>query len=82
MKKLFNKYTVTKIDGSTDPKAEYFVLRIDKDVHARVALGAYADSIEAQEPEFAEELREWILRCISAARHPEYLFNGVSSGNP
>jgi hypothetical protein len=61
MTKLFSKYKIEKADGSpVDPNAMYFVLRIDTDVHARIALRAYARSIRANDPEFANELDNWI----------------------
>ena len=61
MANLFGKYKIEKTDGSqVDPNAMYFVLRIDTDPHARVALRAYARSIRASDPEFANELDEWI----------------------
>jgi len=41
-----------------DPNAEYFILRIDTDPHARVALKAYADSVEQDNPQFAKDIRE------------------------
>jgi hypothetical protein len=37
-----------------------FVLRIDRDLHARNALRAYADSCENEHPELAKDLREWV----------------------
>jgi len=59
---LFNKYTVTKTDGSpVDPDAQYFVLRIDTDYAARVAVLAYANSIQVDNPQFAEQLRRWVI---------------------
>lgn len=42
MKGLFSKYQVTRVDGPTDPKAEYFVLRLDTDPVARIAALEYA----------------------------------------
>lgn len=63
MAKLYEKYApLKKADGSpTDPKAQYFVLRIDTDPAAREALATYANAIErAGDGEFAEELRAWI----------------------
>jgi hypothetical protein len=45
-KMLYQKYHVEKADGTPcDPNAQYFVLRIDKDPHARVAVQAYADDL-------------------------------------
>lgn len=62
------KYDIRKADGSpVDPTAEYFVLRIDRDEndeprdpHAHAALHAYADSVEVENPEFANDLRYWL----------------------
>ena len=55
---LFNKYTVTKNDGTpTDPNAQYFVLRIDTDPAARVALIQYAYAQE--DLVFREQLLDW-----------------------
>ena len=64
--RIFGKYRVEKIDGTIDPRAEYFVLRIDKDPHARVALRAYSRSIQEAEPNFAGELMGWADRCETA----------------
>lgn len=61
MNGLFRKYHITKADGAEcDPNAEYFVLRVDKDPHARKALRAYADSVESENPDFASHLRYWL----------------------
>lgn len=58
---LFRKYKVLKANGdNVDPAAEYFVLRIDKDPHARIALQAYADSVKEFNPNFASDLRCWL----------------------
>lgn len=40
-----------------DPKAIYFVLRLDEDPHARAAAVAYAKSIEKENPHFAMDIR-------------------------
>ncbi len=54
---MFDKYTITKTNGNPiDPEALYFVLRYDTDPHARVALAAYAQSVRADNPQFADEL--------------------------
>ncbi len=40
------KYIISKANGdSTDPNADYFILRLDKDPNARTALVAYANSV-------------------------------------
>ena len=55
------KYIIEKVDGSpVDPDAEYFVLRLDKDPHARVAALAYADSVEKDNPVFATDIRNHV----------------------
>ncbi len=55
---MYNKYDVTKLEGETDPNAEYFVLRLDTDKHALAAVIAYAESIRDDDPELAEDLLE------------------------
>jgi hypothetical protein len=58
---LYTKYEIVKTDGSdTDPEAEYFVLRIDTDRHARVALRAYANSIREHDPAYADDIDRWL----------------------
>ena len=60
---LKNKYVIAKTDGSpVAPEAEYFVLRIDADPHARRALAHYADSVAADNLQLAREIREWLER--------------------
>ena len=56
---LFNKYKVSKTDGTpVDPEAQYFVLRLDTDKHARVAIEAYADSLMEEFRKSPELLKE------------------------
>lgn len=60
------RYTIRKIVGrridgraitkACDPDADYFVLRLDKDPHARKALVKYAKSVESDNPRFAGDL--------------------------
>lgn len=59
---LHPKYKVTKRDGPTDPDAEYFVLRVDTDPHARAALRKYADSIYLENHTLACDLYDWLDR--------------------
>jgi hypothetical protein len=70
METLFDKYTVTKKFGKTDPNAKYFVLRIDTDVHARKALAAYIKSILPEEPEYARQLAKWLCSAIDLKLSP------------
>lgn len=52
-----NKYEIRKIDGTqVDPEAWYFVLRVDKDLHAQIATKAYAFSVERDNPILSQEL--------------------------
>jgi hypothetical protein len=55
-KGLYRKYTVTKVNGPTEPNARYFVLRLDKDPHAQKAALAYADSIREENRNLAFDL--------------------------
>jgi hypothetical protein len=57
MNGIYDKYHVEKKDGTTDPNADYFVLRIDSDSHARKAAIAYAESIKEENPNLAFDIR-------------------------
>lgn len=59
---LYNKYTVVKKDGSTDLSADYFVLRIDSDKHARVAALAYAESIKKENPHLSFDIMQRVSK--------------------
>ncbi len=55
------KYIIRKASGNPIAgRARYFVLRFDIDPHARVAMAAYADSVESVNPKFAEDIRKKI----------------------
>lgn len=59
---LYNKFNVTRIDGSSDPGGkhdgcEYFVLDLTHDKHAKAALLAYAKSCRLEYPLLSEDLR-------------------------
>lgn len=53
MKGYYKKYYVTKRQGTTDPEAEYFVLRLDTDADARRAAALYASLIFWKNPGFS-----------------------------
>ena len=57
------KYHITKADGRpVDPKAIYFVLRLDEDSCARAAMQTYAHSVNgAGNVDFAIEIRALLL---------------------
>ena len=59
---IYNKYTVTKSAGDGDPSADYFVLRIDSDIHARRAAIAYADSVKEDNPNLAFDIRQRVAK--------------------
>lgn len=54
------------VDLGTTPDTEFFVLRL-KDKHAAAALYAYAESIEAEDPQFSLEVRDLAVR---SEEHP------------
>lgn len=57
------KYIISKTSGKpVDPKAKYFVLRYDQDPHARVALAAYAESVQRDNPLLADDVRKRLRR--------------------
>jgi hypothetical protein len=64
MSKLFLKYNVSKKEGPTDPNAVYFVLRIDQDFAARMALQTYAATIIQVDPEFAQDIYDLLERTF------------------
>lgn len=49
------------VPGDVDKDAKYFVLRYDKDPHARWAMYHYASSIKEENPQFAKELLEELM---------------------
>lgn len=60
---LYRKYKVERVDGSSKPEGkhedcQYFVLDMEHDPHARVALRAYADSCKKDFPGLAKDLRK------------------------
>ena len=58
---LYDKYIVTKADGSSvDLEAQYFVLRIDTDPCARLALRTYITQCAYQHPQLALDLKHWL----------------------
>ena len=61
---LYDKYIITKTDGSpVDPHAQYFVLRIDTDPCARLALdhsAQYLERYEVGSPQLEDEIYQWL----------------------
>ena len=61
-KGLYRKYIIQNADGQpTDSDAQYFVLRIDTDRHARVAMQAYVDSVRSENGRLAWDIAEWLI---------------------
>ncbi len=57
------KYIIKKTSGKPiDPKAEYFVLRLDKDPHALKALETYQWSVINDNAKLAHDLIEVLSR--------------------
>ncbi|MEH1780398.1 MAG: hypothetical protein V7L26_15035 [Nostoc sp.] len=60
---LFGKYIIQKADGtSIDPSAQYFVLRPDTDIAARVAIRAYIQVLSDEDAVLKQDLIDWIKR--------------------
>jgi len=61
-KGLYSKYKIAKTNGKPiDPGAKYFVLRYDKDPHAKKAMEAYANSVSDENYILAMEIRAEIF---------------------
>jgi hypothetical protein len=61
-----NRYIIQKTNGKpVDPEAQYFVLRVDKDPHARVALAFYAQSVRRDNPQLADDIERWIEELLT-----------------
>lgn len=61
MEELYQKYKIEKADGTpVDPDAKYFVLRPEKDAHAKKALETYVESLllQGKEIRFAWQIIE------------------------
>jgi len=60
-KGLYGKYKIEKTDGTPiDPKAQYFVLRLDTDPYARRAIRKYAVYMDEVNPQLGRELKRWL----------------------
>jgi hypothetical protein len=73
---LFHKFDVRRTDGSDAPGGKHhwcrhFVLDMDHDPHARAALAAYADAVEATHPVLAVDLRQQFALAAAPIAHVE-----------
>lgn len=57
---LYTKYILKSNGACVDPKAEYFILRLDTDKHAREAVLKYADLIKDTNSLFSDDLIWWV----------------------
>jgi len=74
---IFGKYMIAKVDGSpVDPAADYFVLRLDTDPHARVAALAYARSVKTDNVELAKDLALLVYAYDPVAPRVKWLDDG------
>ena len=62
-KGLYSKYVVFRKDGEP-AEGVFFVLKPEKDLHARVAVKAYADACKGDDPKLAKDLYD-LLDLIS-----------------
>lgn len=68
---IYNKYTITKTDGSpVDPNAQYFVLRLDTDENARLAVINYAMNVKHENPVLADQLMAWVSEILTDLNTP------------
>ena len=58
-KGLYSKYIVLRRDGQP-AEGVFFVLKPGTDIHARVAVMAYAESCRSSKPKLAEDLVKWL----------------------
>lgn len=66
---IYGKYRIEKTDGTPlDPKASYFVLRLDTDGAAREAMRTYAQEIRRRNPILAREI-EALLKELDGRVH-------------
>lgn len=77
---LEKRYQIRKLvyltDGqirtkATDPNADYFVMRLDKDPHALKALMAYSESVRKDNPTFANDILDKLEEYDFKATHQE-----------
>ena len=60
---LYQKYQVARTDSKPlEPGSEFFVLRVDSDPHARVALDFYARSVNEDNPVLCDQILDGLDR--------------------
>ena len=70
---LEQRYCISKMNGEpTESGADYFVLRLDTDPHARTAAMQYAESVSFENPMLAMDLiRRMYWHEVTARREAE-----------
>ncbi len=76
---LYHKFIVSRTDGrdgngDKHPDCRYFVLDLDHDDYALIALSAYADACEGTHPNLAFELQQTVA---SRLQHPADCFQDL-----
>ena len=66
---LYNKYVVSRVGDPTGKhsRCQYFVLDLNHDKHARLALHAYIDSCRQEYPELAKDLSDLVAKYFYGA---------------
>ena len=70
---LYHKYDVTYAETGEELEGELFVLRLDRDPHAREAVRTYARSVRNENKQLAEDLERWVRNCEKTARRLDEL---------
>lgn len=60
-KGLYSKYIVLRKDGEL-AKGVFFVLKPSTDIHAKIAVHAYAESCRHEHPELSQDLINWLIK--------------------
>lgn len=60
-KGLYDKYIVLRRDGRP-ADGVFFALKPETDIHARVAMMAYAESCRIEKPQLSEHLVSWLKK--------------------
>ncbi|HRF46696.1 MAG TPA: hypothetical protein PLC98_03645 [Anaerolineales bacterium] len=68
---LYHKYDVTYAETGEELEGEIFVLRLDRDPHAREAARAYARSCREENRPLADALERWVRNCEKVQQSAE-----------
>lgn len=78
---LYHKYDVTNAETGEELEGEIFVLRVDRDPHAREAVRAYARSVRNENAQLADDLERWVHNCEKDAwRASEATLQAIRDG--